>query len=106
MLTSLSIRLDTILTLEAFKVMIVRRQPGFGIILKLGECSSTECIDELKRHAFQVSIAPESNSYENARKESFFKTPKYSDRRRIVHNQEKNKLPHRILQILSALTSE
>ncbi len=40
---------------------------------------SSEYIEELERHGFEISMAKIDNPYENARMESFFKTLKYEE---------------------------
>jgi putative transposase len=41
--------------------------------------ASTEYIEELKGHGFEISMARVGNPYENAQMESFFKTLKYEE---------------------------
>jgi transposase InsO family protein len=79
---AVSTRLDTALTLEALKMAIVRRQPGYGVIHHSDQgvqYASGEYVDELKSHGFLVSMARAGNPYENAMMESFFKTLKYEE---------------------------
>ena len=41
--------------------------------------ASSEYVDELKRHGFQISMTRTGNPYENAMMEGFFKTLKYEE---------------------------
>jgi putative transposase len=79
---AVSTRLDTVLTLEALKMAIARRQPGTGVIHHSDQgvqYASGDYVIELKSHGFLVSMARAGNPYENARMESFFKTLKYEE---------------------------
>jgi putative transposase len=79
---AVSTRLDTALTLEALKMAIARRRPDPGVIHHSDQgvqYASTEYIDELKSHGFEISMARAGNPYENAMMESFFKTLKYEE---------------------------
>jgi len=74
--------LDTTLTLQALRIAIARRQPDPGIIHHSDQgvqYASSEYVDELKRHGFEISMARTGNPYENAMMESFFKTLKYEE---------------------------
>jgi len=74
--------LDTTLTLQALRMAIAQRQPGTGIIHHSDQgvqYASTEYVDELLRHNFEISMARTGNPYENAMMESFFKTLKYEE---------------------------
>jgi transposase InsO family protein len=54
---------------------IARRQLGPGVIHHSDQgvqYASSQYIDELKKHGFQISMASTDNPYENAMKESFF----------------------------------
>jgi transposase InsO family protein len=79
---AVSTSLDTSLTLEALKMAVVRRRPGPGVIHHSDQgvqYASTEYIDKLQRHGFEISMARTGNPYENAMMESFFKTLKYEE---------------------------
>jgi len=74
--------LDTTLTLQALRMAIVRRQPGPGTIHHSDQgvqYASSEYVDELMRHNFEISMARTGNPYENAMIESFFKTLKHEE---------------------------
>jgi len=74
--------LDTTLTLQALRMAIAQRQPGTGIIHHSDQgvqYASTEYVDKLLRHNFEISMARTGNPYENAMMESFFKTLKYEE---------------------------
>ena len=74
--------LDTTLTLQALRMAIAQRQPGTGIIHHSDQgvqYASTEYVDELLRHNFEISMERTGNPYENAMMESFFKTLKYEE---------------------------
>jgi len=71
---ALSTRIDSSLTIEAFKMAIAERNPGPGIIHhsdKGVQYASSEYIDELKSYGFEISMAQKGNPYENARMELF-----------------------------------
>ncbi|MBM3119361.1 MAG: IS3 family transposase [Chloroflexi bacterium] len=77
-----SMGLDTALTLAALRMAIDRRQPCPGIIHHSDQgvqYASSDYVDELKRHGFEISMARTGNPYENAMMESFFKTLKYEE---------------------------
>ncbi len=79
---ALSTRLDTALTLKALRITIAIRKPRPVITHHSDQgvqYASSEYIDELKRHGFEISMARACNPYENARMESFFKTLKYEE---------------------------
>ena len=79
---AISRRIDAMLTLEALRVAIAKRKPGPGVIHHSDQgvqYASTEYVDELKRHGFEISMAKVGNPYENAMMESFFKTLKYEE---------------------------
>lgn len=79
---AISMNLDTTLTLKALRMAISRRQPGPGVIHHSDQgvqYASSEYVDELKRHSFQISMARAGNPYENAMVESFFKTLKHEE---------------------------
>ena len=79
---AISRRIDAMLTLEALRVAIAKRKPGPDIIHHSDQgvqYASTEYVDGLKRHGFEISMAKVGNPYENAMMESFFKTLKYEE---------------------------
>jgi len=79
---AVSTRLDTALTLEALRMAIAHRRPGYGVIHHSDQgvqYASGDYITELKSHGFLVSMAGVGNPYENAMMESFFKTLKYEE---------------------------
>jgi len=79
---AVSTRLDTALTLEALRMAIAQRRPGPGVIHHSDQgvqYASSEYVDELKSHNFDISMAQAGNPYENAMMESFFKTLKYEE---------------------------
>jgi transposase InsO family protein len=79
---AVSMSLDTSLTLEALKMAIARRRPGPGVIHHSDQgvqYASSEYVDELKSHGFEISMARTGNPYDNAMMESFFKTLKYEE---------------------------
>lgn len=79
---AISASLETSLTLEALRVAIAHRNPGFGLIHHSDQgvqYASEEYVDELRRHGFRMSMARRGNPYDNATMESFFKTLKYEE---------------------------
>jgi len=79
---ALSTRIDSSLTIEAFKMAIAERNLGPGIIHHSDQgvqYASSEYVDELKSYGFEISMAQKGNPYENARMESFFKTLKHEE---------------------------
>jgi len=79
---AISIRIDTTLTLEALRAAIAERKPGLGVIHHSDQgvqYASSEYVDELDCHGFEISMARTGNPYENAMMESFFKTLKYEE---------------------------
>jgi len=79
---SVSTGLDTSLTLQALRMALAERQPGFGVIHHSDQgvqYASSEYVEELKHHGFEISMARKGNPYENAMMESFFKTLKYEE---------------------------
>jgi transposase InsO family protein len=79
---AISTAINTSLTLKALKMAIPGRDPGPGVIHHSDQgvqYASTEYIEELKGHGFEISMASVGNPYENARMESFFKTLKYEE---------------------------
>lgn len=79
---AISTRIDAMLTLEALRMAIDERKPGPGIIHHSDQgvqYASSEYVDELKSHGFEISMARRGNPYENALMESFFKTLKYEE---------------------------
>ena len=79
---ALSTKIDSSLTIEAFKMAIAERNPGPGIIHHSDQgvqYASSEYVDELKSYEFEISMAQKGNPYENARMESFFKTLKHEE---------------------------
>ena len=61
---------------------IAERRPVLGVIHHSDQgvqYASSEYIDELKSHGFEISMARTGNPYENAIMESFFKTLKYEE---------------------------
>ena len=79
---AISTRIDTTLTLKALLMAIAERKPDLGIIHHSDQgvqYASSEYVDKLKSHGFEVSMAQTGNPYENARMESFFKTLKYEE---------------------------
>ena len=58
---------------------IAEREPGSGVIHHSDQgvqYASSEYIDGLKSHGFEISMARTGNPYENSKVESFFKTLK------------------------------
>ena len=79
---AISTRIDTTLTLKALQMAIAERKPDPGVIHHSDQgvqYASTEYVDKLKSHGFEISMARRGNPYENARMESFFKTLKYEE---------------------------
>jgi len=79
---AVSTRIDTMLTLEALQVAIAERKPDLGVIHHSDQgvqYASSEYVDELNCHGFEISMARTGNPYENAMMESFFKTLKYEE---------------------------
>jgi len=79
---AVSTGLDTMLTLEALQMAITERQPGRGVIHHSDQgvqYASSEYVNKLKSHRFEISMARAGNPYENAVMESFFKTLKYEE---------------------------
>ena len=79
---AVSTTLSTTLALEALGMAIAHRCPGPGAVHHSDQgvqYASSEYVDELKGHGFQISMAGAGNPYENARMESFFKTLKYEE---------------------------
>jgi len=79
---AVSMSLDTSLTLAALRMAITRRQPSPGVIHHSDQgvqYASSEYVEELKRHGFDISMARTGNPYENAMVESFFKTLKHEE---------------------------
>jgi len=79
---AVSMSLDTALTLEALRMAIAERRPRPGTIHHSDQgvqYASSEYVDELKSHSFEISMARVGNPYENAVMESFFKTLKYEE---------------------------
>ena len=79
---AISTVMDTSLTLEALRMAMARRDPGPGVIHHSDQgvqYASTEYVEELKSHGFEISMARVGNPYENAQMESFFKTLKYEE---------------------------
>jgi len=79
---AVSTRIDTALTLKALRMAIAERKPGPGVIHHSDQgvqYASSEYVDELKSHKFEISMARKGNPYENAMMESFFKTLKYEE---------------------------
>lgn len=79
---AISTAIDTSLTLEALRMAIAGRDPGLGVIHHSDQgvqYASTEYVEVLKSHGFQISMARVGNPYENAQMESFFKTLKYEE---------------------------
>jgi len=79
---AISTVMDTSLTLEALRMAMARRDPGPGVIHHSDQgvqYASTEYVEELRSHGFQISMARVGNPYENAQMESFFKTLKYEE---------------------------
>ena len=79
---AISTGLDTALTLEALRMAVAERQAGPGVIHHSDQgvqYASSEYIEELRSHGFEISMAQKGNPYENARMESFFKTLKYEE---------------------------
>ena len=74
--------MDTGLVLEALKMSIANRNPGFGIIHHSDrgvQYASLEYTTKLKEHGFAVSMSGKGNPYDNATMESFFKTLKHEE---------------------------
>ncbi len=79
---AVSMSLDTSLTLAALRMAITHRQPGPGVIHHSDQgvqYASSDYVDELKRHGFEISMTRTGNPYENAMMESFFKTLKHEE---------------------------
>jgi len=79
---AISTSLDTELTMKALRMAIAERRPGPGVIHHSDQgvqYASSEYVDELKRHGFEISMARTGNPYENAMVESFFKTLKHEE---------------------------
>ena len=79
---AISTRIDTALTLKVLQMAIAERKPDPGVIHHSDQgvqYASTEYVDKLKSHGFEISMARTGNPYENARMESFFKTLKYEE---------------------------
>lgn len=79
---AVSAMIDTALTLKALRMAMAERQPGPGVIHHSDQgvqYASSEYIDELKSHGFEISMARTGSPYENAMVESFFKTLKYEE---------------------------
>ena len=79
---AISTGLDAPLTLKALRMAIAGRQPDSGVIHHSDQgvqYASSEYVDELKRHNFEISMARAGNPYENAMMESFFKTLKHEE---------------------------
>lgn len=79
---AVSTALDTALTMQALKMAIARRQPHPGITHHSDQgvqYASSDYVEELKSHGFEISMARVGNPYENAVMESFFKTLKYEE---------------------------
>ena len=79
---AVSTTLDTVLTLQALKMAIIRRNPGAGVIHHSDQgvqYASDEYVAELRSRGFLISMARAGNPYQNATLESFFKTLKYEE---------------------------
>jgi len=79
---AVSMSLDTSLTLQALRMAIAKRNPDPGVIHHSDQgvqYASSDYVDELKRHGFEISMARTGNPYENAMMESFFKTLKHEE---------------------------
>jgi transposase InsO family protein len=79
---AVSTSLDTTLTLGALRMAITRRRPGPGVTHHSDQgvqYASSEYVDELRKHGFEISMARTGNPYENAMMESFFKTLKHEE---------------------------
>jgi transposase InsO family protein len=79
---AVSTSLDTTLTLGALRMAITRRRPGPGVTHHSEQgvqYASSEYVDELRKHGFEISMARTGNPYENAMMESFFKTLKHEE---------------------------
>jgi len=79
---AISTAIDTSLTLEALRMAIAGRDPGPGVIHHSDQgvqYASTDYVEVLKSHGFQISMARVGDPYENAQMESFFKTLKYEE---------------------------
>jgi len=79
---AVSMSLDTALALQALKMAIAARKPGPGVLHHSDQgvqYASSEYVDELNRHRFEISMARTGNPYENAMMESFFKTLKHEE---------------------------
>ena len=79
---AISTNLDTTLTVKALRMAIAERRPGPGVIHHSDQgvqYASSEYVEELKSHGFEISMARVGNPYENAVMESFFKTLKYEE---------------------------
>ena len=79
---AVSTALDTTLTLQVLRMAIAQRQPAPGVIHHSDQgvqYASSEYVDTLRRHGFEISMARTGNPYENAMMESFFKTLKHEE---------------------------
>ena len=68
--------------LDALKMTLRQREPPADYIHHSdqgAQYTSSEYIDLLKEHKFQISIARKGNLYDNAMAESFIKTLKYEE---------------------------
>lgn len=76
---ALSKHMDTKLTLSALQMAISDRNPIPGCIHHSDrgvQYASSEYVNELRRHGFQISMSRKGNPYDNATCESFIKTLK------------------------------
>lgn len=76
---ALSKHIDTKLTLSTLQMAISNRNPIPGCIHHSDrgvQYASSEYVNELRRHGFQISMSRKGNPYDNATCESFMKTLK------------------------------
>src|SRR3712207_4291764 len=79
---SLSRWIDTRLTLEASEMALAARRPSAGLIHHSDrgvQYASTEYVARLEEAGALISMAAVGNPYENAKAESFFRTPKMEE---------------------------
>ena len=79
---AISKRIDTPLTLSALRMAIQIRSPNPGCIHHSDQgvqYASSEYVELLKQHGFQISMSRKGNPYDNAMAESFMKTLKQEE---------------------------
>lgn len=78
----ISKRLDTALAMEALQMALRARSPKAGCIHHSDQgvqYASSQYVELLKQHAFQISMSRKGNPYDNAMAESFMKTLKQEE---------------------------